>query len=65
MTTTTKKEDERLNEVAFFVSEIDRKKKVLRIEQTDVNRFQAEFSTHLKKLIKHHGYCVQWTIPTL
>lgn len=63
MAITTKKEDERLNEVAFFCSEIDRKKRILYIYQTDVNRYQAEFSVHLKRLMEHHGYEVQWQIP--
>lgn len=59
----TKKLDERLNEVAFFCCEINRKKKILYIVQTDVNRCQAEHSVHLKKLLKYHGYKVQWRIP--
>lgn len=63
MTNTSKKEDERLNEVAFFCSEIDRKKRILYIDQTDVNRYQAEYSVHLKRLQEHHGYKVQWQIP--
>lgn len=63
MATITKKLDERLNEVAHFCSEIDRKKRTLYIDQTEVNRYQAEHSVHLKRLQKYHGYTVQWLIP--
>jgi hypothetical protein len=54
----------RLQNVADFASDIDISKKIIQIKQTESNRLQAEFSPSLKKLIKYHGFQVQWTIPS-